>query len=223
MAPRGLKALLKKTQPAKLAGTGKFRGFVPLRADGSTGTKLRGLTKRLQARLWSDGELPAHAKRADPRAGGYWGGCKGGQLRGKRVDAQLTRLIVAGPGGAEGATPRLTGSPRWCCRAWRRAASSRSVSQRCAILPSAYRLGTGRRHCGLLQEAQPPRHRRGRVWLRQWAQSGGRAQRPRVHHAGTPLACLRLQPAPPPAATLRHPPPLCRREGDAGAHRRARR
>ena len=97
MAPRGLKALLKKTQPAKLAGTGKFRGFVPLRADGSTGTKLRGLTKRLQARLWSDGELPAHAKRADPRAGGHWGGCKGGQLRGKRVDAQLTRLINAGP------------------------------------------------------------------------------------------------------------------------------
>ena len=97
MAPRGLKALLKKTQPARLVGRGGYRGFVPLRADGTTGTKLRGLTKRLQSRLWSDGELPAMAKRADPRAGGHWGGVKGGQLRGQRVDAQLGRLINAGP------------------------------------------------------------------------------------------------------------------------------
>ena len=97
MAPRGLKALLKKTQPAKLTGSGKFRGFVPLRADGTTGAKLRGLTKRLESKLWSGGELPPMAKRADPRAGGHWGGAKGGQMRGKRVDAQLTRLINAGP------------------------------------------------------------------------------------------------------------------------------
>ena len=97
MAPRGLKTLLKKTQPAKLTGTGKFRGFVPVRADGSRGAKLRGLTKRLEARFWSDGTLPSLAKRADPRAGGHWSGPNGGQLRGKRVDAQLTRLINAGP------------------------------------------------------------------------------------------------------------------------------
>lgn len=97
MAPRGLKTLLKKTQPAKLTGSGKFRGFVPVRADGSRGAKLRGLTKRLEARFWSDGTLPSLAKRADPRAGGHWSGPNGGQLRGKRVDAQLTRLINAGP------------------------------------------------------------------------------------------------------------------------------
>ena len=97
MAPRGLKTLLKKTQPAKLTGSGKFRGFVAVRADGSRGAKLRGLTKRLEARFWSDGTLPSLAKRADPRAGGHWSGPNGGQLRGKRVDAQLTRLINAGP------------------------------------------------------------------------------------------------------------------------------
>lgn len=97
MAPRGLKALLKKTQPAKLVGSGKFRGFVPLRQGGAVGQKLRGLTKRLQAKYWSDGEIPAFAKSSNPRAGGHWGGRKGGQTRGTRVDAQLTRLINAGP------------------------------------------------------------------------------------------------------------------------------
>jgi hypothetical protein len=97
MAPRGLKTLLKKTQPAKLVGSGKFRGFVPLRQGGAVGPKLRGLTKRLQTRFWSDGDLPPLAKRSNPRAGGCWGGQKGGQQRGTRVDAQLTRLINAGP------------------------------------------------------------------------------------------------------------------------------
>lgn len=97
MAPRGLKTMLKKTAPAALTGTGKYRGFTVLRQGMKTGTKLRGLTKRLQKKVWSAGELPSIAKRSNGRAGGHWAGKQGGRQRGAKVDAQLTRLINAGP------------------------------------------------------------------------------------------------------------------------------
>lgn len=97
MPPRGLKAFLRKSAPAKLVGTGKFKGFALVRQGKKTSTKLKGLTKALAKRLWSTGALPAIAKRADPRPGGHWGGKRGGLRRGAKVDAQLSRLVNAGP------------------------------------------------------------------------------------------------------------------------------
>ena len=97
MVPRGLKTALKKAAPAALVGTGKYKGFAVLRQGKKTGTKLRGLTKRLEKKLWSRGTLPSIAKRSNGRAGGHWKGKQGGRKRGAKVDAQLTRLINAGP------------------------------------------------------------------------------------------------------------------------------
>ncbi len=97
MPPRGLKAALKKSAPAKLSGTGRFKGFVRLRQGKPEGKKLKGLTKRLASKLHSDGALPAIARRGEPRPGGHWKGKNGGRARGSRVDAQLTRLVNAGP------------------------------------------------------------------------------------------------------------------------------
>lgn len=98
MAPRGLKSVLKKSAPAKLVTSGKFKAFQLLHQGTKVGgAKLKGLTKRLSSKLWSKGVLPTIAKRADARPGGHWGGKRGGIKRGTRVDAQLTRLINAGP------------------------------------------------------------------------------------------------------------------------------
>jgi len=97
MAPRGLKAFLKKSQPAKLVGVGRFKGFVPLRQGMKTGRKLRGLTKRLEKTVWSRGALPLIARTSKSRPGGHWKGKDGGRTRGSKVDAQLTKLINGGP------------------------------------------------------------------------------------------------------------------------------
>jgi hypothetical protein len=97
MPPRGLKAFLKKSAPAKLVGAGKFKGFALVRQGKKTSIKLKGLTKALSKRVWSSGTLPSIAKSSDPRPGGHWGGNKGGLKRGAKVDAQLSRLMNAGP------------------------------------------------------------------------------------------------------------------------------
>lgn len=94
MAPRGLKTLLAKSAPAKLVGSGRKIGF----ESRATGTKLRGITKQLRERLWSEGMLPLIARQSDMsiRAQGTWSGKKGGQRRGDRVDKQLSKIINAG-------------------------------------------------------------------------------------------------------------------------------
>jgi len=97
MAPRGLKSALKKSSPAVLTGAGKFRGFTVLRQGKKTNIKFKGITKRLERRVWSDGVLPVIARSSDARPGGHWGGPKGGRARGSKVDAQLTRIINSGP------------------------------------------------------------------------------------------------------------------------------
>ena len=61
MAPRGLKKILKDTVPAKLTGKGRFKGFEALRHGKPSGTKLRGLTKALENRVWSAGTLPVES------------------------------------------------------------------------------------------------------------------------------------------------------------------
>ena len=94
MAPRGLKKTLRGTAPAILSGTGKYKGF----QSKATNKKLRGLTKLLQSRLWSDGILPSIARSADSaiRPKMAWKGKRGGQFRGTKVDQQLTKLINGG-------------------------------------------------------------------------------------------------------------------------------
>ena len=94
MAPRGLKKTLRGTAPAILSGTGKYKGF----QSKATHKKLRGLTKTLQSRLWSDGILPSIARSADSaiRPKMAWKGKRGGQTRGTKVDQQLTKLINGG-------------------------------------------------------------------------------------------------------------------------------
>jgi hypothetical protein len=96
MAPRGLKALLRRSAPAKLMGPGKKRSFRALRGGAPTGVPLRGLTKWLAAEVWSAGALPraAIATKGGRRVG--WRGKDGGLRRGRAVDAQVTRAVNAG-------------------------------------------------------------------------------------------------------------------------------
>jgi hypothetical protein len=95
MAPRGLKKILKDTVPAKLTGKGRFKGFEALRHGKPSGTKLRGLTKTLENRVWSTGTLPSRATHGTVKRGG-WKGKGGGRRRGTAVDAQLSRQVNSG-------------------------------------------------------------------------------------------------------------------------------
>lgn len=90
MAPRGLKASLKKPN-VKLAGSGKFKGYVRVNADGTTGRKVKGITKALDKHVFSGGAL---SWGAGSRLG--WKGKGGGRRRGSAVDAQLTRIVNSG-------------------------------------------------------------------------------------------------------------------------------
>lgn len=90
MPPRGLKTFL-KTPNVKLSGTGKFKGYVRLNADGTAGRKLKGITKALDKHVFSDGTLPWGS---GARAG--WKGKGGGRRRGSAVDAQLSRIVNSG-------------------------------------------------------------------------------------------------------------------------------
>jgi len=83
--------VLKKLCPVKLVGRGEHRGFQSLRQ----GIKLRGLTKRLQAKLFSNGSLPSIAKHGSERRCG-WDGQFGGMRRGTAVDSQISRAINSG-------------------------------------------------------------------------------------------------------------------------------
>tara|TARA_X000001036_G_scaffold13937_1_gene11862 strand:- start:2608 stop:3363 length:756 start_codon:yes stop_codon:yes gene_type:complete len=99
MPPRGLKALLKRTAPAKLTGRGKRKGYVLLE-HGKPTKKLRGVTRVLEKTFWSGGELQSVSKTSTTRKFG-WQGKNGGLRRGTRVDAQLERLINGGPKAAK--------------------------------------------------------------------------------------------------------------------------
>lgn len=96
MAPRGLKALLKKSAPGKLVGEGRFKGYQVVRQGYLVGNKLKGITKLLDRRVFSDGKLPLIARKADPRPGGHWTGKNGGRSRGAKVDAQVSRIVNGG-------------------------------------------------------------------------------------------------------------------------------
>ena len=86
---RGIRALVQKTSPGKLARSGKFACFRARTASNRpTGPKLRGITKLLAARLYSSTTPPS----ASSWRGGAWQGAGGGLRRGKAVDAQVSRL-----------------------------------------------------------------------------------------------------------------------------------
>jgi len=97
MAPRGLKKVLKDSAPCKLVGSGIRRHFEIKHGVTGRGLKLKGLTKRLQSHIFSDGELPSIAKSSAPPAGGHWRGPDGGRRRGSAVDAQVSRLAGTTP------------------------------------------------------------------------------------------------------------------------------
>ena len=92
MAPRGLKKALKDTAPCKLVGSGIYKHFEIKPTGTKRGIKLKGLTKRLQSHIFSDGDLPMIAKHSAAPAGGHWRGPDGGRKRGSAVDAQVSRL-----------------------------------------------------------------------------------------------------------------------------------
>lgn len=103
-----LRALLRRTAPCKLTGTGRFKGFQPCRAGLPYGNKARGLTRALEARIYSGHNLPLLARRASgPRPGGAWRGPSGGLRRGTAVDSQLS-AIINGHRPASGRQLRLT-------------------------------------------------------------------------------------------------------------------
>lgn len=90
---RGLRKLLKETAPCKLVGSGVRKRFEMILKGGGRGETMRGLTKRLQKKVFSAGSLPSIAtENTVRRAGGHWRGRDGGRRRGSAVDAQVSRL-----------------------------------------------------------------------------------------------------------------------------------
>ena len=97
MAPRGLKKFIKDGAPCKLVGSGITKHFEVKQTGTTRGIRLKGLTKRLQSQIFSNGDLPMIAKASAPPAGGHWRGPGGGRRRGSAVDSQVSRLAGVSP------------------------------------------------------------------------------------------------------------------------------
>jgi hypothetical protein len=86
---RGIRALVQKLAPGKLARSGKFACYrARTSSNRPTGPKLRGITKLLAKKLYSTATPPSDGS----WRGGAWQGAGGGLRRGKAVDAQVSRL-----------------------------------------------------------------------------------------------------------------------------------
>jgi hypothetical protein len=86
---RGIRALVQKLAPGKLARSGKFACYrARTSSNRPTGPKLRGITKLLAKQLYSTATPPSDGS----WRGGAWQGAGGGLRRGKAVDAQVSRL-----------------------------------------------------------------------------------------------------------------------------------
>lgn len=95
MAPRGLKTFLTSSAPGKLRG-GKFKGYCAIDNDKKyVGPMLKGITKRLTERLYSDGELDQASIESTDWTPPAWRGNAGGLRRGRAIDAQVSRLAGA--------------------------------------------------------------------------------------------------------------------------------
>ena len=83
-------SILQRTAPGKFvrcAGGGSFRRVDA--AGRATGARVRGITKRLAERVFSDIDPPTGGR---CWRGSAWKGAGGGRRRGKAVDAQVSRL-----------------------------------------------------------------------------------------------------------------------------------
>ena len=134
MAPRGLKKVLKDSAPCRLVGAGFKRRFQTV-----AGTRLRGLTKRLEAAVWSEGEFPVAAVRSDAPAGGHWRGPGGGRRRGSAVDSQVSRLSSCTP--AKRASSRMLSLTRLVFAALDQRGLEPVMGQR-GVCSEAVRVGT---------------------------------------------------------------------------------
>lgn len=90
-----LRKLLSAAPPAKLVGRGRFRGFCRLYPGRQLGRKMRGLTRMLEERVYSDAALPSITRQAvqtrQDRARS-WRGKSAGRKRGIAVDTQITSI-----------------------------------------------------------------------------------------------------------------------------------
>jgi len=133
--PRGLKTKLKSSAPSKFV-KGKFAHFSLLDPP----TKLKGITKRLADKLYSNGELPDEAVSAPT---GWkptvWAGDGGGLRRGRAVDSQCCRLASLGEKNRKGGvTYKLT---RFIFNALEKANLQPIMGQRC-VASVRHTLGT---------------------------------------------------------------------------------
>jgi len=101
-----LRKVLRSEAPARLTGRGRFRGFNRVHAGRPSGRMMRGLTRLLEERLFSEGILPsATRRRVSPktkkgkggrgRAGdppSWYRGKGSGRRRGIAIDAQLSAI-----------------------------------------------------------------------------------------------------------------------------------
>lgn len=134
MAPRGLKQMLKQTATCKLVGRGHRTRF-----QTPSGICLRGLTKRLGAKVFSDGTIPAAALKSSAPAGGHWRGQDGGRRRGSAVDAQVSRL--AGCSAQKRSCSRMLALTRLIFAALERKGLEPIMGQR-AVSSESNRIGT---------------------------------------------------------------------------------
>ena len=86
---RGIRALIQKTAPGKLARSGKFACYRARTSNNRpTGPKLRGITKLLTKKLYSSTTPPSDGS----WRGGTWQGEGGGLRRGKAVRTFLVNV-----------------------------------------------------------------------------------------------------------------------------------
>ena len=109
MAPKGLKKALKDTAPCKLVGSGEHKRFETRIEGAGRGVALKGVTKRLQSHIFSDGYMPHAARASDPPAGGHWKGPGGGRRRGS---AERERAAGARKSGGVPPSPPQAGRPQ---------------------------------------------------------------------------------------------------------------
>ena len=96
MTKRDVQKLLSQTAPARMTrSSGNRTAFRAGRAK-RHGCKLRGVTKLLEGRVWSNGTLPRRATFGTEKKYGHWKGPSGGRRRGSAVDAQVCRLACMG-------------------------------------------------------------------------------------------------------------------------------
>lgn len=93
MPPRGARTTLLNTAPARAVRSSKYSVVFRAGKDKRRGgARLRGVTRILQKKVWSQGFLPARALFGEENKCGRWKGPDGGKRRGSAVDAQVCRL-----------------------------------------------------------------------------------------------------------------------------------